>query len=44
MDITPFHGPMEGDDIGMGKQGHGEHRTALFHDPDGNIVQCDQRL
>jgi catechol 2,3-dioxygenase-like lactoylglutathione lyase family enzyme len=42
--ITPFHGPMEGDDIGMGEQGHGRHRTALFQDPDGNIVQCDQRL
>jgi catechol 2,3-dioxygenase-like lactoylglutathione lyase family enzyme len=42
--ITPFHGPMEGDDIGMGELGHGRHRTALFHDPDGNIVQCDQRL
>jgi catechol 2,3-dioxygenase-like lactoylglutathione lyase family enzyme len=42
--ITPFHGPMEGDDIGMGEQGHGRHRTAIFQDPDGNIVQCDQRL
>jgi catechol 2,3-dioxygenase-like lactoylglutathione lyase family enzyme len=44
--MPPFHGPKVGHAIGMGEQTgrQNTHASCLFKDPDGNVVQCDQRL
>jgi catechol 2,3-dioxygenase-like lactoylglutathione lyase family enzyme len=44
--MPPFHGPKVGHAIGMGEQTgrRNTHASCLFKDPDGNVVQCDQRL
>jgi catechol 2,3-dioxygenase-like lactoylglutathione lyase family enzyme len=42
--MPPFYGPTTADDKGYGEAPGRQHRTALFRDPEGNIVQCDQRL
>jgi catechol 2,3-dioxygenase-like lactoylglutathione lyase family enzyme len=44
--MPPFHGPKVGHAIGMGEQTgrRNTHTSCLFKDPDGNVVQCDQRL
>jgi catechol 2,3-dioxygenase-like lactoylglutathione lyase family enzyme len=44
--MPPFHGPKVGNAIGMGEQTgrQNTHTSCLFKDPDGNVVQCDQRI
>jgi catechol 2,3-dioxygenase-like lactoylglutathione lyase family enzyme len=40
----PFTGPVELDTPYYGEQPGGRVRTALLRDPDGNVVQFDQRV
>jgi catechol 2,3-dioxygenase-like lactoylglutathione lyase family enzyme len=42
--MAPFYGPTTADDKGFGEAPGRQHRTALFRDPEGNIIQCEQRL
>lgn len=44
LNMPPYYGPKTSDSKGFGEAPGRQVRTALFRDPDGNIVQCDQRL
>jgi catechol 2,3-dioxygenase-like lactoylglutathione lyase family enzyme len=39
----PYIGPLDLDSIRYGEPPGSRMRTVLYRDPDGNIVQCDER-
>ena len=42
--FTPYIGPIDVDTLDYGEPAGGVIRTVLFRDPDGSIVQLDQRV